>query len=69
MTRLLILLVRAYQILISPILPQACRFSPSCSEYTSQALKKHGALKGSWLGARRISRCHPWCHGGYDPVP
>lgn len=69
MRRLLILLVRAYQIVLSPYLGQRCRFYPSCSHYTITALQRHGALKGSWLGLRRIGRCHPWHPGGVDPVP
>jgi putative membrane protein insertion efficiency factor len=62
-------LVRAYQWTISPLLPPACRFHPSCSEYAAQALERHGALRGSWLAARRVCRCGPWHHGGFDPVP
>ncbi len=62
-------LVRAYQILISPLLGPVCRFSPSCSEYMIQALRTHGLFRGAWLGVRRISRCHPFNPGGYDPVP
>ena len=69
MRRLLILLIRAYQIVLSPYLGQRCRFYPSCSHYTITALQRHGALKGSWLGLRRIGRCHPWHPGGVDPVP
>lgn len=69
MHRLLILLIRAYQIVLSPYLGQRCRFYPSCSHYTITALQRHGALKGSWLGLRRIGRCHPWHPGGVDPVP
>ncbi|MEK8089636.1 membrane protein insertion efficiency factor YidD [Thermithiobacillus plumbiphilus] len=69
MHRLLILLIRVYQIVLSPYLGQRCRFYPSCSHYTITALQRHGALKGSWLGLRRIGRCHPWHPGGVDPVP
>jgi putative membrane protein insertion efficiency factor len=61
--------VRAYRWLISPLLPQACRFYPSCSEYAEQALARHGACRGGWLAARRLCRCGPWHAGGYDPVP
>jgi len=65
----LILLIKLYQLLISPLFPPSCRFTPTCSEYTLEALKKYGILKGSWLGFRRIIRCHPWGGSGYDPVP
>jgi len=63
------LLVRGYQLLIRPLLPPACRFVPSCSEYTRGALLQHGVLRGGWLGIRRVMRCHPWNPGGYDPPP
>ena len=62
-------LVRAYRYFVSPLLPQACRFYPSCSAYAEQALQDHGALRGGWLTARRLGRCGPWCAGGFDPVP
>ena len=62
-------LIRGYQRFISPGLPSACRFYPSCSEYTYQAIEKYGALRGGWMGIRRISRCHPFHPGGYAPVP
>jgi putative membrane protein insertion efficiency factor len=65
----LIALVRVYQLIISPFLPKTCRFYPTCSSYSLEALKKHGILKGSWLSVKRISRCHPGNPGGYDPVP
>jgi len=61
--------VRIYQYTISPLLPGSCRHIPSCSQYTVEAIKIHGALKGSWMGMRRIARCHPWGTHGYDPVP
>jgi uncharacterized protein len=61
--------VRVYQWTVRPLLPPACRFHPSCSEYAEQALERHGALRGSWLAARRVCRCGPWHSGGYDPVP
>jgi putative membrane protein insertion efficiency factor len=61
--------IRLYQRFISPWLPKACRFEPSCSEYTAQAILKHGILKGTYLGIRRILRCHPFNPGGLDPVP
>ncbi|HEX9116934.1 MAG TPA: membrane protein insertion efficiency factor YidD [Anaerolineae bacterium] len=69
MKQILLGLIRLYQKTISRALPPTCRFTPSCSEYTYQAITKYGALRGGWLGVRRISRCHPWNPGGYDPVP
>ncbi|MCL2524448.1 MAG: membrane protein insertion efficiency factor YidD [Betaproteobacteria bacterium] len=69
MKRLLIGLIRFYQYAISPFLGRSCRFVPSCSEYAAEAVGKYGAIKGGWLGAKRICRCHPWHPGGYDPVP
>lgn len=68
-TRLVLLLIRAYQRWISPVLGQRCRFAPSCSHYTAEALEVHGLLRGSVLSVRRIGRCHPWNPGGFDPVP
>ena len=65
----LIALVRGYQVVLSPLLPAACRYYPSCSAYAVEALEKYGALRGSWLAAKRIGRCHPFRAGGYDPVP
>lgn len=63
-------LIKGYQWFISPILPgNTCRFYPSCSHYTLQAIETHGALKGGWLGIKRIGRCQPWNEGGFDPVP
>jgi len=64
-----VFLVRLYQILISPLTPAVCRFEPTCSHYTIQALKKHGLLKGGFLAIKRIFSCHPWGKKGYDPVP
>jgi putative membrane protein insertion efficiency factor len=64
-----IVLVRFYQIAISPILPAACRYSPTCSQYTIEALRTHGLFKGGWLSAKRIISCNPWGGSGYDPVP
>lgn len=69
MRRLLILLVRGYRYLISPLMGSHCRFYPSCSSYAVTALERHGALRGGWLSLRRIARCHPFHHGGVDPVP
>ena len=69
LARLLILLVRAWQIALSPLLGPSCRFHPSCSSYTAQAIARHGAARGSWLATRRIARCHPFHEGGLDPVP
>jgi len=69
MRRLLIFFVRAYQTVLSPMLPPSCRYYPSCSAYAIEALEKHGALRGSWLAVRRITRCHPFRPGGFDPVP
>ena len=65
----LMALVRGYQLLISPALGSACRFAPTCSHYSMQALAQHGALKGSYLTLYRLGRCQPWCAGGHDPVP
>lgn len=62
-------LVRFYQIAISPYTPSSCRYTPTCSSYTVEALKKHGLIKGGWLAAKRIGSCHPWGGSGYDPVP
>jgi putative membrane protein insertion efficiency factor len=62
-------LVRFYQTAISPHLPSSCRYTPTCSQYTVEAIQKYGPIKGAWLGLRRIARCHPWGGHGYDPVP
>ncbi len=64
-----VFLVRAYQLLISPYTPATCRYSPTCSAYTLEALKKHGLFKGGWLSIKRIISCNPWGGKGYDPVP
>ncbi len=66
---LLQLLVRFYQLAISPWLPDSCRYTPTCSQYTLEALKKHGPFKGGWLALKRIGSCHPWGGSGHDPVP
>ncbi|MBW4436169.1 MAG: membrane protein insertion efficiency factor YidD [Pleurocapsa minor GSE-CHR-MK-17-07R] len=62
-------LLRFYKRFLSPMLPSACRFEPTCSVYMYQAIEKHGVFKGGWMGIRRIGRCHPFHPGGYDPVP
>ena len=62
-------LIRAYQLLLSPVLPPACRYWPSCSHYAAEAIATHGAAHGSWLAFRRVLRCHPWGGSGIDPVP
>jgi uncharacterized protein len=69
MNKLLVWILRAYQIALSPMLGQRCRFYPSCSHYAIDAINTHGALRGSWLTVRRVGRCHPWNEGGFDPVP
>ena len=69
MKRLLILLVRGWQIGPSRVLPSSCRYAPSCSEYAILAVERHGAIKGGWLAVKRLWRCHPWGGNGYDPVP
>mgnify|MGYP000932893881 FL=1 len=65
----IVLLIRFYQMFISPVLPPSCRYTPTCSTYTLEALKKYGLLKGGYLGLKRILSCHPWGGSGYDPVP
>ncbi|MEE0027158.1 MAG: membrane protein insertion efficiency factor YidD [Atopobiaceae bacterium] len=67
--RLIIRFVRGYRRYISPLLPDSCIYSPTCSEYMLEAVQKYGAARGSWLGIRRLLRCHPFHRGGYDPVP
>ncbi len=69
MRKLLTFLIKLYKHFLSPLLPPACRFLPTCSEYAIEAIEKHGALKGSYLALRRVFRCHPLCDGGFDPVP
>ena len=69
MKKILIGFFKLYQKVISPLTPPSCRFYPTCSHYGIEAVEKHGALKGSWLAVRRISKCHPFHEGGFDPVP
>lgn len=69
MTWLLMLVVRVYRRVVSPLVPPRCRFAPSCSAYALEALSRYGAWRGGWLALRRIGRCHPWNPGGFDPVP
>lgn len=69
MRTILIALIRGYRYLLSPLLGPSCRFAPTCSCYAQDAIARHGALRGGWLALRRLSRCHPWHPGGYDPVP
>jgi putative membrane protein insertion efficiency factor len=69
MRALLIGFINLYRWFVSPLLGPNCRFHPTCSCYAQDAIRRHGALRGSWLAARRIGRCHPWNPGGYDPVP
>ena len=68
MRTIAIFLLRAYKYALSPLLPPSCRFTPTCSEYAAEAIERHGFLQGSWMGLRRILRCHPFSPGGYDPV-
>jgi uncharacterized protein len=67
--RVPLFLLRCYKRFISPLLPPMCRFEPTCSVYTMQAVEKYGTLRGTWLGVRRLARCHPFNPGGWDPVP
>jgi putative membrane protein insertion efficiency factor len=69
MQSLMIILIKAYRYLLSPMLPSQCRFYPSCSAYALEAVHNHGSLRGAWLALKRVLRCHPWRPGGYDPVP
>ena len=69
MKGLLLGAIRAYRLLLSPWWGGQCRFSPTCSDYAAEAITRHGSLSGSWLALRRLARCHPWCAGGFDPVP
>lgn len=67
--RLATAVIRAYQLLLSPVLPMSCRYSPTCSAYAAEAIGRHGVGRGGWLALRRLARCHPWGGWGYDPVP
>ena len=69
LTQILLIPIYFYRMVISPMLPPRCRFTPTCSQYAVEALKKHGPFKGLWLSIKRIGRCHPWGGSGYDPVP
>jgi putative membrane protein insertion efficiency factor len=69
MKQAVVWLIRGYQYAISPMLPQSCRFHPTCSAYALEAVRRYGVLKGLWLAARRLAKCHPWHSGGIDPVP
>ena len=69
MRRLALAMIRLYQRTISQVMPPSCRFRPSCSQYTYEAITRYGLFRGTWMGARRLSRCHPFHAGGYDPVP
>jgi putative membrane protein insertion efficiency factor len=69
MEKLLLGLIRGYQLTLSPFIGQHCRFTPSCSHYAAEAIRVHGPARGSWLAVKRIGRCHPFCEGGIDPVP
>jgi putative membrane protein insertion efficiency factor len=69
MKRVFLFLIDAYRLTLSPFFGQQCRFYPTCSQYTREAIERHGAWHGSWLGVKRIARCNPWCEGGVDEVP
>ena len=65
---IVIAVLRGYKLVVSPLLPSACRFYPTCSEFMAEAVRKHGVMKGVWMGLKRLGRCHPFHTGGYDPV-
>ena len=67
--RFAVLMIRGYQVTLSPLLPSACRYQPTCSAYAIEAVERYGVVRGVWMGAWRILRCHPFARGGYDPVP
>ncbi|MEW6659452.1 MAG: membrane protein insertion efficiency factor YidD [Thermodesulfobacteriota bacterium] len=69
MTRVALWLIRAYQLLLSPLIPTCCRFAPTCSHYAAEALQRYGFWPGLWLSLKRLARCHPFHPGGWDPVP
>lgn len=69
MKQILMIIIRGYQLFLSPVLGSHCRYAPSCSHYTHQSIAQYGAVIGFWMGLKRILRCHPWAEGGYDPVP
>lgn len=69
MKRVVILAIRMYQIALSPYLPSSCRYFPTCSHYSHEAVQQYGTIKGIWLGLKRLARCHPWGGKGFDPVP
>ena len=69
MSRLLLAAIRGYRYLLGPWWGGQCRFTPTCSEYAMDAIREHGSMRGAWLAIRRVSKCHPWHHGGFDPAP
>jgi hypothetical protein len=69
MKRVVILAIRVYQIALSPFLPTSCRYFPTCSHYSREAVQQYGIIKGVWLGLKRLARCHPWGGKGFDPIP
>lgn len=69
MRKIIVFIIRGYRKLVSPLFPPSCRFYPTCSEYSEQAIAKYGVMKGGWMSLRRVGKCHPFHPGGYDPVP